>query len=187
MILPVISTKGSWLCGVSVERERERERGGVGGKRERDGERDRQTDRDRERRGGWERNKAINKRGCFASKGQSGLVVSLYAFSSMLDIFGGSSPKLDRPSVFDPFIHSKTWPPVRPSIHPFIHSFILFSSNQNWLYFDLWLVWACVKSHNNNNNNNNLFYMAPQQQLCELLALYRSTNAIEHTSICYLN
>ena len=37
------------------------------------------------------------------------------------------------------------------------------------------------------NNNNNLFYIAPQQQLYELLALYRSTNAIEHTSICYLN
>ena len=39
----------------------------------------------------------------------------------------------------------------------------------------------------NNNNTNNLFYIAPQQQLYELLALYRSTNAIEHTSICYLN
>ena len=38
-----------------------------------------------------------------------------------------------------------------------------------------------------NNNNNYLFYIAPQQQLYELLALYRSTNAIEHTSICYLN
>ena len=32
-------------------------------------------------------------------------------------------------------------------------------------------------------NNNNLFYIAPQQQLYELLALYRSTNAIEHTSM----
>ena len=36
-------------------------------------------------------------------------------------------------------------------------------------------------------NNNNLFYIAPQQQLYELLALYRSTNAVEHTSVCYLN
>ena len=34
---------------------------------------------------------------------------------------------------------------------------------------------------------NYLFYIAPQQQLYELLALYRSTNALEHTSICYLN
>ena len=34
-------------------------------------------------------------------------------------------------------------------------------------------------------NNNNLFYRAPQQQWHELLALYRSTNVIEHTSICY--
>ena len=55
--------------------------------------------------GGGERNKAINKRGCFTSKGQSGLVVSVYAFSSMLDIFGGSGPKLDRPPVLR-FIHS---------------------------------------------------------------------------------
>ena len=38
-----------------------------------------------------------------------------------------------------------------------------------------------------NNNNNYLFYIAPQQQLYELLALYRSTNVTEHTSICYLN
>ena len=37
------------------------------------------------------------------------------------------------------------------------------------------------------NNNNYLFYIAPQQQLYELLALYRSTNAIKRTSICYLN
>ena len=37
-----------------------------------------------------------------------------------------------------------------------------------------------------NNNNNNIFYIAPQQQLYELLALYRSTNAIKHTSTCYL-
>ena len=36
-------------------------------------------------------------------------------------------------------------------------------------------------------DNNNLFYIAFQQQLYELLALYRSTNATEHTSICYLN
>ena len=36
------------------------------------------------------------------------------------------------------------------------------------------------------NNNNNIFYIAPQQQLYELLALYRSTNAITHTSLCYL-
>ena len=35
------------------------------------------------------------------------------------------------------------------------------------------------------NNNNNLFYIAPQQQLYELLAMYRSTNATKHTSICY--
>ena len=37
------------------------------------------------------------------------------------------------------------------------------------------------------NDNSNLFYIAPQQQLYELLVLYRSTNATEHTSICYLN
>ena len=42
-------------------------------------------------------------------------------------------------------------------------------------------------AESNNNNNNNLFYIAPQQQLYELLALYRSRNAIEHTSACYLN
>ena len=35
-------------------------------------------------------------------------------------------------------------------------------------------------------NNNNLFYIAPQQHLYELLALYRSTDAIKHRS-CYLN
>ena len=29
--------------------------------------------------------------------------------------------------------------------------------------------------------NNNLFDIAPQQQSYELLALYRSTNAIKHT------
>ena len=34
--------------------------------------------------------------------------------------------------------------------------------------------------------NNNILYGA-QQQLYELLALYRSTNALEHTSVCYLN
>ena len=32
-----------------------------------------------------------------------------------------------------------------------------------------------------------LFYVAPQQQLYEFLALYRSTNAIKHTLMCYLN
>ena len=32
-----------------------------------------------------------------------------------------------------------------------------------------------------------IFYIAPQQQLYELLVLYRSTNAIQHTSICSLN
>ena len=36
------------------------------------------------------------------------------------------------------------------------------------------------KTHNNNNNNN-LFYIAPQQQLYELSALDRSTNAIKDT------
>ena len=42
-------------------------------------------------------------------------------------------------------------------------------------------------AHTINNNNNNLFYIAPQQQLFEVLTLYRSTNAIKHTSVCYLN
>ena len=46
---------------------------------------------------------------------------------------------------------------------------------------------VCVHIVSNNNNNNNLFYIAPQQQLYELFVLYRSTNATEHTSICYLN
>ena len=36
------------------------------------------------------------------------------------------------------------------------------------------------------DNNNNAFCIAPQQQLYELLALYKSTNVIEHTLICYL-
>ena len=47
-------------------------------------------------------------------------------------------------------------------------------------------LFILTRTHSNNNNNN-LFYIVPQQQLYELLALYRSTNAIEHTSICYLN
>ena len=34
-----------------------------------------------------------------------------------------------------------------------------------------------------NNNDNNLFYIAPQQQLYELLALCRSTNAIKHINM----
>ena len=37
------------------------------------------------------------------------------------------------------------------------------------------------------DNNNNKFYTVPQQQLYELLVLYRPTNAIKRTSICYLN
>ena len=37
------------------------------------------------------------------------------------------------------------------------------------------------------NNNSNLYYIAPQQQLYELLSMYRSTSVIEHTSVCYLN
>ena len=36
------------------------------------------------------------------------------------------------------------------------------------------------------SNNNNKIHIAPQP-LYELLALYRLTNAIKHTSICYLN
>ena len=35
------------------------------------------------------------------------------------------------------------------------------------------------------NNNNYIFYVAPQQQLYELLALYNSTNVKEDTSVCY--
>ena len=37
------------------------------------------------------------------------------------------------------------------------------------------------------NKNSNLYYIAPQQQLHELLSMYRSTSVIEHTSVCYLN
>ena len=37
------------------------------------------------------------------------------------------------------------------------------------------------------NNNNDLFYIAPQQQLYDLLALRKLTTVIEHTSVCYLN
>ena len=45
---------------------------------------------------------------------------------------------------------------------------------------------SCPLILHDNNNNNNLFYIVPQQRLYELLALYRSTNAVKHTSICYL-
>ena len=48
-------------------------------------------------------------------------------------------------------------------------------------------TWPTAFWNFNNTNTNILFYIEPQQQLYELLALYRSTNAIEHTSICYLN
>ena len=37
-----------------------------------------------------------------------------------------------------------------------------------------------------NNNNYYLFYIDPQQQLYEILALYIATNVIKYTSICYL-
>ena len=57
----------------------------------------------------------------------------------------------------------------------------------NRKFIPLYYITLSVYGTQNNNNNNNLFYIAPQQQLYELLALYRSTNAIEHTSICYLN
>ena len=65
-----------------------------------------------------------------------------------------------------------------------------------WLYFAVgsfsytypsYLLFFNMGVSVTHNNNNNLFYIAPQQQLYELLALYTSTNAIEHTSICYLN
>ena len=38
-----------------------------------------------------------------------------------------------------------------------------------------------------NNNNNNLFYTEPQQQLYELLVLYKSTNVIEVNTHQYVN
>ena len=44
-------------------------------------------------------------------------------------------------------------------------------------YLPFWQLHSNFRNFSNglNNNNNNLFYIAPQQQLYELLALYRST------------
>ena len=35
------------------------------------------------------------------------------------------------------------------------------------------------------NNNNYIFYIAPQQEVYELLALYRSTNVIKHINMLF--
>ena len=67
-----------------------------------------------------------------------------------------------------------TWPNMAEPIHSAKSKHQVNQTLFDWLKFY-------------SNNNNNLFYIMPQQQLYELLELYRSTNAIKHTSICYLN
>ena len=58
-------------------------------------------------------------------------------------------------------------------------------STQDWVLLAYRTYTSCSahQDQDNNNNNNNLFYIVPQQQLYELLALYRSTNVIKHISM----
>ena len=57
----------------------------------------------------------------------------------------------------------------------------------NWHYITLisspFFILKSIHISDINNNDNNLFYIASQQQLYELLALYRSTNAIKHINM----
>ena len=63
--------------------------------------------------------------------------------------------------------------------------------NLRWIISVLGLLLQCNRilcvimlCYRTENNYNNVCYIAHQQQLHELLALYKSTNVIEHTSVC---